>query len=64
MSQKALVGWTKVAMLGVGPSVLVALAYDHEWGGPALRGVGIAIAIFCFGAAMVWLLETEGKPGQ
>ena len=64
MKTKVLEGWVKVAMLAFTPGALVALAYDHEWGGPALRGVGIAIAIVCFGAAMVWLLETEGKPGQ
>jgi len=55
--------WTKVIVLAFVPGVVVALAYDHEWGGPALRGVGIAIAAVCSGAAVMWLIETEGKPG-
>jgi len=64
MSQKVMEGWVKVATLAFTPAVVTALAYDHDWGGPALRGVGVVIAILCAMAAIVWIGVTNGKPGQ
>ena len=59
--QKAFEGWVKVSCLAFAPGV--ALAYDHGWGGPALRGIGVGIAILCAMAGLIWVGATNGKPG-
>jgi hypothetical protein len=46
------------AALGFGPALLDAVAYDRDWLGPAVRGVGVGIAVCSFVAAVVaagWL---------
>jgi hypothetical protein len=57
-------GWTNVGALAFTPGIVVALAYDHGWGGPALRCVGSAIAIACALTASIWVAATDGKPGR
>jgi hypothetical protein len=64
MNQKAFEVWVKVAALAFGPGAVVALAYDHDWGGPALRCFGVFVAAFCFIAAAYWLDSVGGKLGK
>ena len=59
-----LVGWLHVAILAFGPGLLVATAYDHAWWGEAVRSVGVAIAVVCSLAALVWVIQTGGNPRQ